>query len=389
MDGFTPVCSGCRTEQPRLRYVSLETTEIFCSISCAKFFYSSGEGSRESSTAFIGYGARLSNSFSFFDGTGTEHQVHQYITQLAVEALEAEQGFSDIFEFIQQHKKTNETYRLTAERLLSGNLWSEAPVKGGQHMRLLKKVSRAKMQRALEKHPVETDGVMLSDRFRYNAHRWPLVAAHVWKSLAYGADVVLLGGAAGRRLDTLHWHAMLEREAAPQPVARALQRTRDYVAARFRQAVETCDLFWLGAAMHTIQDSYAVGHCKRTFPRNTANSELLPRFSRGGTLRQTMDNDSCASSVLEEIIVAPLMGARRVHHARYDQMRAFTRDIPAVIRDECIGACAFLLQQFSQSLLTPSATAVIIQNVNDSINKHIFNCFYLYICNKMLMWRRC
>jgi hypothetical protein len=340
MDGFAPICSCCRNEVRRLKYFCPARNQVYCSDACAAAAVAAAAAPPRHDAQLIGFGSHLTTMATLFKSDAVFHQTHQYITQLAVERLEADNGWRDFFAHLQGQSgfpldaaAAAARHHLSARRLLSGNLWSEAPIHGGHRMNLLTRVSRESMQAVLNRYPRETAGIMVASRFRYNMRTWPLVASLVWQNGIYAVDRLLLNGCMERFLP-YDYHFICPPELAEESLATTVHRSCRYLTHRFRQALVQRDLFWLGAALHTIQDSYARGHVIRR-----------PGATPG------------APSVIECVQRGTIFGDERDFHTREDSMRAFAVEMDPRLRAELIASCAHLLLQFHDTLLRMDAVA--------------------------------
>jgi hypothetical protein len=332
-DGFTPICSQCKKEISLLKYFSPTQNKVYCNDSCAiAGIQETVPATAPGGMQFIGFGSHLTTLATAFNKEYVFHQTHQYITQLAVERVEADNGWPDFFSHLQEQNfifpVSENQRRLSAHRLVSGNAWSEAPIRGGHRMNLLSRVSREKMQRVLDRYPVETAGIMVGDRFRYNMKTWPLVAAMVWQNGIYAVDKLVFRGALGCLIQ-YDYHFICPPELSDEALSATVTRSCTYLLHRFRQAVVHRDLFWLGCALHTIQDSYARGHAIRVLdPNNLKKPSTIVKVQRG-----------------------TIFGDERDYHTREDSMRALVMDMDPRMRNELITGCAYLLILFHDTLL--------------------------------------
>jgi hypothetical protein len=257
---------------------------------------------------------------------------HQWLTQLAVEDFERRRNLgNDSFVLLKNTVNDKAGKRLLgSRRLISGNMYAEAPVENGENMNLVYHLDRASAERAVANRS-ETGGVVVDTRFRYQKRWWPIIATFVWRHVTQGAQRVF-SGSGGVPDEYAHWHSMcasddyFAHKTDAERLKVCVAKIRRHVELNLEKAIEEKDLFWLGVAMHAVQDSYACGHVRR---------QLLNSSSTGV--------ENTVKSVVVEIMC--IDHEAQDYHTHADRTDSFLRLDPT-LRGELVGNTAEMFEVF-------------------------------------------
>ncbi len=214
---------------------------------------------------------------------GAKNQVHQRITELGVQQLEASQGGKDYFQLLQAavERAGLSIHLLTPKRLVGGVIWNDVPSRKAEEREEaypLSFVSRATAEAVVRGSNYRSKSIVQEDRFRYNPTSKMLVRlVTVFVKRKFGlesVDNVIYQSHFGD--ESAHWHSM-----APGKVGitngEVARRIRGQILTWYKKAMQKGDLFQLGHILHTYQDSFSRSHASRK-PADASGVSHITRF---------------------------------------------------------------------------------------------------------------
>jgi len=293
----------------------------------------------------------LLSTLATFGGHASMVPVHQYITGLAVESVEAQLKedlfvrWANMLIASPALRRQVPGWRLRCRRLVVGVIWPDIVVPEVLDQENWVPYPAVQLtepdQRAAytlggySKAPYARRDITIPERFAWVADESTTRTAVMIFAMGrlHGEDSDVARSLQYRTHNDpalKHWHCMAGERVPGLTVGEVARRCTEYAADQVARAVVTGDLIFLGRALHVVQDSYAEGHTMRVGEKNTTLREIF----------------ASASALQLDV------------HARFDSMDLWEANVH---RTECIAACANVLLLFDSIVQTLKGGADMVK----------------------------